>query len=120
MTNFTAEQTQAAQEKIHHIQALYRQWLEILPRLEQAYADWQTALAISDELEAFYFDGEYSVLFDALQAGLPVDLTTEGEYSVMSEDALWEAFGEKDRLLWQLLRLSAAKLDRFSDQKTDG
>lgn len=102
------------QQRINHIQALYRQWLELQPKLEQAYQDWQDAIKVMQQLECFYFDGEFGRLYQAIDDGLDVDLTTQGEYSVMSEDALWNAFHDKDSMLWQMMRFAMKHLDRFA------
>ena len=107
------------EQKIHHIQKLYREWLELEPRLAQAQKDWQHAITIMNELEAFYFNGEYGELYQAIEDGLQVDLTTDGEYSVMGEDTLWNAFHDKDVRLWQLLRFAVKHLDRFGDDNDD-
>ena len=59
------------------------------------------------------FDGEFGRYHDALENGLELDLHTDGEYSVLSEDALWNAFHEQQQLAWQRLRcLKRARRDR--------
>ena len=40
------------------------------------------------------------------------DLTTQGEYSVLSEDALWDAYGDQQTLAWQWMRDCIETLDR--------
>lgn len=107
--------SKTAQQKIHHIQKLYREWLELEPKLAQAQKDWQHAIAIMSELEAFYFDGEWGQLHQAMEEGFQADLTTDGEYSVMGEDTLWNAFHDKDAKLWAMLRFAIKHLDRFGD-----
>ncbi|MDO5091543.1 MAG: DUF4298 domain-containing protein [Cardiobacteriaceae bacterium] len=106
------ESIAAAQQRIDHMQKLYREWTQLLPKLEAAQAEWQRGIDIMRTLGEFYFGGEYLQLHEAIDAGLGVDLRTEGEYSVMSEDALWDAFHEQDRLAWQRLRSAIAVLDR--------
>lgn len=100
-----------AQTRIDEIQQLYREWMQWLPKLEAAQSDWQHAAAIMQKLAQFYFGGEYNRYYNALANGLDVDLRTQGEYSVMSEDALWNAFGEQHALAWQWLRAAVAALD---------
>lgn len=107
--------TQSMQQRLDEVQALYREWLACQPKLEQAQKDWQHSVAIMQKLEAFYTNGEYRQLNDAVDAGADLDLTTQGEYSVLSEDALWDALGEQDQQLWALLRFAVKHLDRFSD-----
>ena len=46
-----------------------------------------------------------------------MDLRTQGEYSVMSEDAIWNALAEQDSLAWQRLRSAMAVLDREAAQQ---
>lgn len=100
-----------AQTRIDEIQQLYREWMQWLPKLQAAQSDWQHASAIMQKLAQFYFGGEYNRYYSALANGLDVDLRTQGEYSVMSEDALWNAFGEQHALAWQWLRAAVAALD---------
>ena len=100
-----------AQMRIDEIQQLYREWMQWLPKLQAAQSDWQHAAAIMQKLAQFYFGGEYNRYYNALANGLDVDLRTQGEYSVISEDALWNAFGEQQTLAWQWLRSAVAVLD---------
>lgn len=107
----------AAQARINEIQKLYREWTQLVPRLEAAQKDWQRGIAIMRELARFYFEGEYSRFHTAIEEeGLAVDLRTEDEYSVMSEDAIWNAFHEQDALAWQRLRSAIAVLDRYGEE----
>ena len=99
-----------AQQTLDRAQALYRRWLELLPRLEAAQREWQQAEAVMTELDAFYAR-DYLPLRDAEAAGLPLSLHTAGEYSVLSEDAIFDALSERHRLAWQWLRLATAALD---------
>ena len=99
-----------AQQRIDEIQALYRRWLQLLPQLEAAQQQWRQAAQIMTELDKFYA-AEYMAYANAVADGLPVSLHTEGEYSVLSEDALFDAFGDHYRLAWQWLREATAALD---------
>lgn len=45
-----------------------------------------------------------------------MDLRTEGEYSIMSEDALWNALGEFHQLAWLYLRSSVDALDKYTQE----
>lgn len=114
-TNTNTNEIQAMQQRLDEIQALYREWLALQPKLEQARTEWQHSVAIMQKLETFYTNGEYGQLNDAVDAGADLDLATQGEYSVLSEDALWDALGEQDQQLWALLRFAVKHLDRFSD-----
>ncbi|MDO4641446.1 MAG: DUF4298 domain-containing protein [Neisseria sp.] len=106
----------AAQARIDEVQEAYRQWVELLPQLEAAQEQWKRGMALAKKMEKFYFDGEYSRYNDALDEGLKLNLETKGEYSVMSEDALWNAFHDQQRLAWQRLRSAVEVLDKFKDQ----
>ena len=55
-------------------------------------------------------------LANASAGPLNVNLHTQGEYSVMSEDALWNAFADQQTLAWQRLRSAIAVLDKDGEQ----
>lgn len=99
-----------AQRRIDEIQSLYREWLRLLPKLEAAQDEWRKAAEIVRKLDGFY-SGEYNRYYTEIENGLPVSLETEGEYSIMSQDALYDAFGDHHRLSWEWMRLAVASLD---------
>ena len=99
-----------AQRRIDEIQSLYREWLRLLPKLEVAQDEWRKAAEIIRKLDGFY-SGEYNRYYTEIENGLPVSLETEGEYSIMSQDALYDAFGDHYRLSWEWMRLAVASLD---------
>ena len=99
-----------AQRRIDEIQSLYREWLRLLPELEAAQDEWRKAAEIVRKLDGFY-SGEYNRYYTEIENGLPVSLETEGEYSIMSQDALYDAFGDHYRLSWEWMRLVVASLD---------
>lgn len=99
-----------AQRRIDEIQSLYREWLRRLPELEAAQDEWRKAAEIVRKLDGFY-SGEYNRYYTEIENGLPVSLETEGEYSIMSQDALYDAFGDHYRLSWEWMRLAVASLD---------
>lgn len=114
---------QSTQQRINEIQAIYRDWLDLQPKLRQAQADWQKSVDLMAQLEAFYSGGEYQSLYEAMEhrensekSGLTLDLTTQGEYSVMSEDAIWNAMGDEQQALWWLLRFAVKHLDKQADE----
>lgn len=102
----------SSQQRIDEVQAIYREWLTLQPRLEQAQKDWQKSVKLMAQLEAFYLQGEYREIYDKLENGETLDLTTKGEYSVMSEDAIWNAMHEQQQQLWQMLRFAVEHLDK--------
>ena len=103
----SAEQMQS---RLDHIQSCYRRWLELQPKLEAAQEEWQQAARLMAELDAFYAK-EYMAFYQAVEDGLELDERTEGEYRVLSEDALYNAFGEQYELAWQWMRLAMQSLD---------
>ena len=105
---------QQAQARLNEVQALYREWLALLPQLEAAQAEWQRAAALIAQLEDFYTH-EYLPLHDAVAGGLALDERTEGEYGVLSEDAIFDALGDANRLAWSWMRLAMAALDPARD-----
>ncbi len=106
----------AAQARINEIQQLYREWTELLPKLEAARQDWRRGEAIMRQLEKFYFEGEFTRYHQAIENGLSIDLHTAGEYSVTGEDTLWNAGTEQQALAWQWLRAAVAVLDRGGEE----
>lgn len=104
------------QERINEVQALYREWTQLLPKLEAARQDWQRGEALMRQMAKFYFDGEYRQAIDAAEQGWKPDLSTQGEYSILSEDALWNAFHEQQSLAWQWMRDCIETLDRDGSQ----
>lgn len=104
------------QARIDEIQLLYREWTQLLPKLQANHHDWRRSAEILHKLAHFYFDGEYRQYHEALENGLKINLDTQGEYSVMSEDALWNAFSEQQTLAWQRLRSAVAVLDRDGEE----
>ena len=103
----SAEQMQS---RLDYIQSCYRRWLELQPKLEAAQEEWRQAAGLMAEPDAFYAK-EYMAFNQAVEDGLELDERTEGEYRVLSEDALYNAFGEQYELAWQWMRLAMQSLD---------
>lgn len=108
------------QDRINQAQGLYREWTQLLPRLHAAQADWQRGADIMRALAHFYFEGDYMRCHEALEAGAPLRLQTQGEHSVMAEDTLWNAFHEQQTLAWQRLRAAIDVLDRQEQRPAEG
>lgn len=100
------------QIRIDEIQTAYHEWLLLQEKLEQAQQDWQKSIELMQKMQEFYLDGEYQEIYERIEKGEIFDLTTQGEYSVMSEDALWNAMHEHDQALWQMLRFAVKYLDK--------
>ena len=105
------ENRMTPQETLSQAQALYREWLKLQPELEAAEQTWQRSAEIMRQLQVFYFNGAYADLRQREENGEPLDTRTEGEYSVLSEDAIWNAVYEHQALAWQRVRGSLKILD---------
>lgn len=105
-----------AQTRINEIQAIYKEWLDVQERLAIAKQDLVKSNELMKELEKFYFNGEYREIFEQIENGEPFDLTTDGEYSVMSEDTLWNAIADHDSTLWDFMRFCIKQLDKGDDK----
>ncbi len=105
------ENRMTSQETLSQAQALYREWLKLQPELEAAEQTWQRSAEIMRQLQVFYFNGAYADLRQREENGEPLDTRTEGEYSVLSEDAIWNAVHEHQALAWQRVRSSLKILD---------
>lgn len=92
------------QERINEIQELYRQWLKLNENSERILDELCQRQKIIKKLLVFY-ESDYRKFYDAIDGGASVDLTTKGEYSIMSEDALWNAFVEERELYEELEKL---------------
>lgn len=105
----------SVQNRIDEIQAVYREWLALQDKLTQAKQDLAQSAKLMGQLEQFYFDGEYRDIYEQIENGLAVDLKTDGEYSVMGEDTIWNAKHEFDSTLWDFLRFCVKHLDKADD-----
>lgn len=106
------------QQRIDDIQEKYRKWCELLPELEADAARWQQAAALMREMQDFYA-AEYLDIHHAMENGVQLNLTTQGEYSIMSEDALWNAYSDFQRIAWQRLHSAANALNPEQVQPFD-
>ena len=80
------------QKRIDEIQNKYREWRHLLPQLEEDIRRWKHAVTLIRDMDNFYTH-EYQACHQAIEDGAELDLSTEGEYSIMSEDALWKRAG---------------------------
>ena len=101
------------QKRIDEIQRKYREWYHLLPQLEEDIRRWKHAVALIRDMDNFYTH-EYQACHQTIEDGAELDLSTEGEYSIMSEDVLWNALGEFHQLAWLYLRFSVDVLDRYT------
>lgn len=99
-----------SQDTLNAAQSAYRTWLALQPKLNDAVHTIKQSAEQMAVLVHFY-ENDYRRLYEAREAGENLDLTTQGEYSVLSEDAIWNAMHEHDSNLWSLLRASMQALD---------
>ncbi|WP_308031845.1 DUF4298 domain-containing protein [Neisseria cinerea] len=103
------------QKRIDEIQSKYCGWCHLLPQLKEDIQRWKHAVALIRDMDNFYTH-EYQACHQAIEDGAELDLRTEGEYSIMSKDALWNALGEFHQLAWLHLRSSVDALDRYTQE----
>lgn len=99
------------QKELDRVQALYRQWTQLLPELEADAKRWQQAMNLTQQMATFYTNGHYRELCEAEENGMQLNTRTAGEYSVLSEDAIWDALHDFRRLSMQRLKSAVAALD---------
>lgn len=91
-------------DEIQQMQDRYNQWVALLPELEKSVEQWKQAVELLEPLQQFYFSPKWQELNEHFQD----ELETNGNYSVLSEDALWNAFHEQHQLALEWLKLSTA------------
>lgn len=99
------------QDEINRVQALYREWTQLLPQLQADLARYKRAANLVAQLEAFYTDGSYMALMEAEQQGAMFNTQTAGEYSILSEEAVFNALGDFHHITLQRLKSAVAALD---------
>lgn len=108
------------QQKISHYQALYREWLTLQADNEKLMANLHRQNAMTDELSTFYFNhhgqSDWQRYYEALENGAKVDLTTAGEYSVMSQDTLWDMFCDEREFYEHLVKFAQKRLDELNNK----
>lgn len=91
-------------EEIQQMQDRYNQWIELLPELEKGIESWKKSIELLAPLNQFYASNEWRELHDNFDD----KLETKGNYSVLSEDALWNALSNQHQLAIEWLKLSTA------------
>lgn len=95
-------------EEIQKMQDLYNDWVALLPELEKGIEQWKQAMALLEPLSEFYSSPKWQELYDTFNE--PLD--TKGNYSILSEDALWNALTEQHQLAIEWLKLSTKVITR--------
>lgn len=108
------------QQKTSHYQALCREWLALQADNNKLIANLHLPTAITDELSAFYFNhhgqSDWQRYYEALENGAECDLTTDGEYSVMSQDTIWDMFCDERAFYEQLVKFAQNRLDDLNNK----
>ncbi|WGE90048.1 DUF4298 domain-containing protein [Actinobacillus arthritidis] len=94
---------------IQQIQDQYGELLKLLPKLENSLADWHKAIKLSQQLSLFYTSPEWLDLYDNANH---IKLDTQGNYSILSQDAIWNVLTEQRELTEQMSKIIAL-LDDF-------
>lgn len=95
-------------DEIQKMQDRYNEWVELLPELEKGIEQWKKAAELLEPLSHFYSDPKWRELHDSFDE----PLETKGNYSVLSEDALWNALSDQHRLALEWLKLSTAYITK--------
>lgn len=84
------------QQKIQQAQDNYGRLLELQKKLADSIKDWQEAAKLAKELETFYQQPEWIELHDNSEK---YTFDTKGNFSILSEDAIWNALWEQRDLV---------------------
>lgn len=95
-------------EEIQKMQDLYNDWVALLPELEKGIEQWKQAMVLLEPLSEFYSSPKWQELYDTFNESLE----TKGNYSVLSEDAIWNALTEQHQLAIEWLKLSTKVITR--------
>lgn len=95
-------------EEIQKMQDRYNEWVELQPELEKSIEQWKKSIELLEPLCQFYSDPKWRELHDNFDE----ELDTKGNYSVLSEDALWNALSDQHRLALEWLKLSTAHITK--------
>ncbi|SUT85407.1 Uncharacterised protein [Actinobacillus ureae] len=88
------------QQKIQQAQDNYGRLLELQQKLQESLKYWQEAANLTQELREFYHNPTWSKLHDNAEQYI---IDTKNNYSVLSEDAVWNALAEQ---LWMTEELA--------------
>lgn len=97
---------------IQKIQDLYGKWVKLQPQLEKNIQQWRETVEIMAELKPFYSNPKWIELYNMNDAELPFE--TNGNYSVLSQDALWNAFEEEQELSSELKEILATLEEQYN------
>lgn len=98
--------------EIQALQDRYNQWVKLLPQLEQHLALWKQANELLTPLAEFYGSPAWRELYDSFHE----PLETEGNYSILSEDALWNALSDHRELYESMQTLLQQSVSAETDK----
>ncbi|MCU0108134.1 DUF4298 domain-containing protein, partial [Rodentibacter caecimuris] len=101
------------QQEIQKAQDSYGRLLELQKELAQSLKYWEEATKLVQELEEFYHQPTW---LDLHYSSKKYTLDTKGNYSVLSEDAIWNALWEQQNLEEKLVEIIKPILDRIKDE----
>lgn len=87
------------------MQQKYERWRQLHRQQEQAQKQWLEAQALLHELQAYYQSPQWRE-----DHANNVSLECNGEYSILSEDTLWDVLVDRDEVAKRWMRLG---LDAF-------
>ncbi|AFU18765.1 DUF4298 domain-containing protein [Actinobacillus suis] len=87
------------QQNIQQMQDNYGKLVKLLPELEKSLSRWEEAYQIMQQLNQFYHSSLWLELYDNADN---IRLETHGNYSVLSQDAIWNAVTEQYELAKKL------------------
>ncbi|WP_018652309.1 DUF4298 domain-containing protein [Actinobacillus capsulatus] len=87
------------QQNIQQIQDNYGKLVKLLLELEKSLSQWEEAYQLMQQLDQFYHSPLWLELYDNADN---IHLETYGNYSVLSQDAIWNAITEQYELAKKL------------------
>lgn len=94
------------QTELQQHQDRYNALMALLPELEKSLEQWKQAEALIKPLSDFYGSDAWHEAYDNFKG----ELDTQGNYSILSEDALWNAFHEQHSLALEWLKAITTSL----------
>ncbi|RRD42325.1 hypothetical protein EII18_06010 [Comamonadaceae bacterium OH3737_COT-264] len=95
---------QKVQPHADEVQALYKEWVNLAPKLEAAKQYWQHATDVMQQLAESHFDGDYGQCLDALEQGLTQEtdpfksFKAEAQgYNAINDASLWNTFAAHEQ-----------------------
>ncbi len=94
-------------QQIQQLQDKYNQLITLQIELGKSLEIWQQAQRLSQELTDFYQSPKWLELHENYHKALE----TQGNFSILSEDAIWNSLSEQRQLKFRLLKLAVEMLE---------